>query len=126
MYRKRRGIRPRTPVGLWRLGASSPDPALLLSPTCGAFVEYVTAIESALLLRKITEVTTVNVLVLFFPHFRAYFHFKLYSFCWCGLKNILCFREPGTLATSLVRLLGLHVKLRAYQRKMLCLMLPFY
>jgi len=64
---------PRTPVGLRRLGAPPTGAtALLLSPTAITFVEYVSSIGRTLLLRKITE-DIVNVLVLFFLRFRAFF-----------------------------------------------------
>jgi len=84
-------------------GAPPPKPRFVAFAYYWDFcrVRYYT-IERALLLRKITEVTTVDVLVKFFLRFSAYFHFNLGSFCWCGRKNIFCFRAlvPYSYATG--------------------------
>jgi len=58
------------------LAAGGLASTLLLSPTVIAFVEHVSCIKRTLLLRKVTEVHTVNILILRFPHFRVYFSLR--------------------------------------------------
>jgi len=67
---QRRRLRPRTSIGLRRLGGPPPDPYFVTLAYCHSFRQKcISIIERTLLLRKITKYHTLNVLILFFRAF---------------------------------------------------------
>jgi len=82
---KRCKIAAATPIGLQRFGAPLPDSRSVTLAYNDSFVECVSSVKRVLLLRKITEATTEQMLC--FCFFCAYiFHFKSADFVDGGTK----------------------------------------
>jgi len=66
-------LRPRTPVGLRRLGDPPPNPRVVTLTCYYNFVKFVSSVKCVSLFSKMDKMTPVHLLLLLLSHFSTYF-----------------------------------------------------